>query len=184
MQCTMNRLICHLPWLALGTLVACNTPGPAPLRSEETAWLKPEAPRPTSLLEASLAYYAHARTLGPAEWTRENEALKEAVARTPADFHRLRQALLLLSPAAPAKETGRLAPLLERLEKDTQRSTSGLHPLVVLLRAEVEERRRLEEKLRDESKKNEELEQKLEALKAIEKNLIERRRLPPPVSKP
>ncbi|HRE16489.1 MAG TPA: hypothetical protein PLW86_05390 [Rhodocyclaceae bacterium] len=168
----------------ISLLAACAPSGPAAVRGEDAPWIKPDAPRPASVLDAALAYYAHVRTLGPNDWNRENETLKETYAKSPSDFQRLRQALLLLAPNAPAKEQARLVPLLDRLEKDTQKSAFGLHPLVVLLRSEFDERRRLEDKLREENKKNEELEQKLEALKNIEKNLLERRRVPPPVTKP
>lgn len=180
MHCTMRAFLFPFSFIVL--LSACAPLAPS-VRSEDTPWLKADAARPHSLADAGLSYYAHARGLNAAEWARENEALREAVARNPSDFLRLRQALLLLAPAAPAKEQARLGPLLERVERDTQKSPASLHALVQLLRGELEERRRLEDKLRDEGKKNEELEQKLEALKAIEKNLLDRRRTAPGVSK-
>jgi len=184
MHRTMRPKFHFILLFVVSLLAACAPSGPSAVRGEDTPWLKPGAPRPASVVDAALAYHAHVRTLGPSDWNRENEALKDAFAKSPSDFQRLRQVLLLLAPNAPAKEQGRLPALLDRLEKDTQKSTFGLHPLVVLLRSEFDERRRLEDKLREESKKNEELEQKLEALKNIEKNLLERRRVPPPVSKP
>lgn len=183
MHRNMRPLALVLSLSLIALLSACSPLLPATVRGEDTPWLKADAPRPASLADAGLSYYAHVRGLNVSEWARENEALREAAARTPSDFLRLRQALLLLAPSAPAKEQARLGPLLDRLERDTQKSPS-LHALVQLLRSEFEERRRLEDKLREEGKKTEELEQKLEALKAIEKNLLDRRRPAPAVGKP
>lgn len=124
------------------------------------------------------------RALTGSEWTRENENLKETLGKNAGEFDRLRQIMFLVAPASPARERSRVVPLLMMLEKDAQKSGSALMPLIQLLRTEFDERRRLEDKLRDETRKSDDLEQKLEALKAIEKNLSERRRMPQGVNKP
>lgn len=179
-------------------LAACANLPMVPMENDDNYWLKADAQWSLSAVDSALAYYAYTRTLGAADWGRENEALKNLTAKKLDDFNRLRQIILLLAPATPAKERGRALPLLEKLDKDAQKSSAALQPLIALLRNEIEERRRLEEKLRDEGKKSEELEQKLEAqkvaerellqklnaLKAIEKNLLDRRHAAPAVSKP
>ena len=189
--------IFHFTLLSLSViLAACANLAPVP--SDDNYWLKADAQWSLSVVDSALAYYAYTRTLGAADWGRENEALKNLTARKPDEFNRLRQIILLMAPATPLKERGRALPLLEKLDKDVQKSSATLQPLIALLRSELEERRRLEDKLRDEGKKNEELEQKLEAqkaaekellqklnaLKAIEKNLLDRRHAAPTVSKP
>lgn len=197
MRCTMHKIIRLVSLLILVLPAACSTLDTFPM-IDDTGSATADSRKERSAADSALLYYAYARNLSPTEWARENELSKEAVARNPSDMHRLRQVLLLLAPVAPPREHARAPALLEKLDKELQKSSPRLQPLITLLRSELDERRRLEEKLRDEAKKNEELEQKLEAgkaiekdlqqkldaLKAIEKNLLDRRRPPPPVSKP
>lgn len=181
MQITMRKLSSIL-FFCSGLLAGCAQFGAS---SSDAYWIKADAKKSAMTpVESALAYYAYVHPLTGVEWVRENESLKEAVGKSAAEFDRLRQILLLIAPAAPARERLRAPQLLAVLEKDAQKSGSAFLPLIQLLRTELDERRRLEDKLRDESRKSDDLEQKLEALKAIEKNLSERRRIPQGVNKP
>jgi hypothetical protein len=122
-----------------------------------------------------LAYHAHVRGLSAAEWAKENDQSRPG--KDDGDLPRLRQAVLLAAPSATPRDHARALQLFEQLERE-HRSDSQLQNLIGALRAELAERRRLEEKNRDEARRADDAEQKLDALKAIEKNLMEREQRP------
>jgi len=184
MRCNMTKILRFSPLLLSLFLLACANVAPSAGRGEEAYWLKGAAARFPSPLDSALAYYAYARALTPAEWTRESEVVKDALNRQPGDFNRLRQLLLLLAPAAPAREFPRVEPLLERLERDTQKSASPLLPLIQLLRDDLRRHQEMEQRLEAQKATEKDLQQKLEALKTIEKNMLDRQRPPHAVKKP
>jgi hypothetical protein len=110
--------------------------------------------------------------------------VRDALNRQPGEFNRLRQLLLLLSPASPARESPRIEPLLERLERDAQKNVSPLLPLILLLRDEMRRHQEVEQRLEAQKAIEKDLLQKLEALKTIEKNMLDRQRPPQAVKKP
>jgi hypothetical protein len=154
-------------------------------------WLKPA--RVVGRAESLLLYYDYARALPAAELGREQEALRQSTTSDKSDFTRLRYALLLSLPAASVRDRIRAQQLLEPLSRDAEGRDPALRALALLLVGELAERRRLEDSLqsatqrqRDEQLRANDLEQKLEALKSIEKSLIQRDRkttLPAPTGK-
>lgn len=184
MRCNMTKILRFSPLLLSLLLLACANVAPSAGRGEEAYWLKGSAARLPSPLDSALAYYAHARALTSAEWTRESELVKDALNRQPGEFNRLRQVLLLLSPAAPVRESPRVEPLLERLERDAQKNASPLLPLILLLRDDLRRLQEAEQRLEAQKAIEKDLLQKLEALKTIEKNMLDRQRAPQAVKKP
>ncbi len=138
-------------------------------------WLKDEGPRFPSTDESLAAYHAYVWNLTAAEWARESERVHGAVGRDQHLFQRVREAIVAAAPAAPQREHARAQQLLEQCEREAQNAPS-LKALIALLRDELAERRRLEDRLRDETRRADEADQKLGALKAIELNLLERGR--------
>lgn len=113
---------------------------------------------------AALAYYARARKLSAAELAREQEAARRALARTRSDGNRMRYALVLAVPGAPAADEARA---LETLEPVTRNAASPLHGLAVLVTAFLQEQRRLDVQAQG-------LQQKLDAMLELERNMTGR----------
>lgn len=168
-----------LPLLA-AFLAACS---PVTLRgSGNQYWLKSSSSVILTTTDSLIAYHAYVRSLSSAEWNRESEQVREAVQKDGSEFQRLRLAIVMAVPITGPREHARAMQQLEQLERETQKQNSSLHGLIVVLKTELAERRRLEDALREESRKVDDMEQKIDALKAIERNLLERN--PPPTPTP
>jgi hypothetical protein len=142
--------------------------------SGDQYWLKASSPAIVTATDSLLAYHAYVRGLSASEWSKEAEQAREAASRDGSEFQRLRQAIAAAAPAAGPREHVRALQQFEQLERDSQKRNSALGGLIAAFKAELAERRRLEEALRDESRRADGLEQKLDALKAIERNLLDR----------
>lgn len=166
----MSIRVRSLVILASLSLAACGTldgDGAQPY------WLKADAPRFSSPFEAMIAYHAYAWSLSGADWAKENARLR-AIARAADETLCVRQSLLAAAPVAPAPERAQAAGLFEQCERELKRRESRLTGLVALLRAEFAERGRLEERQRESARRADELADKLNELRAIEKTLLER----------
>lgn len=108
-----------------------------------------------------LAYYAQLRQMSGPELAREHEAARRALAKSRSDANRLRYALLLTLPGAPATEEPRV---LELLEPVMRNSDSALRGLAALMTGFLQEQRRLETSAQG-------LQQKLDALLTLERNM-------------
>lgn len=108
-----------------------------------------------------LAYYAQLRQLSGPELAREHEAARRALAKSRSDANRLRYALLLTLPGAPATEEPRVQELLEPVARN---GDSALRGLAALMMGFLQEQRRLETSAQG-------LQQKLDALLTLERNM-------------
>ena len=184
--------------LASALLAACSSGGPAPERGADTAAAQaaraavsaaqaarpsasqPAAPLPEAVVFASgmtlrmLAYAERVRVMPPAELTQEAARLGDA-ASPEAQI----QLSLVLSQLRQLPELIRAQELLARVlgNGDAQ----PLHPLARLLASRYAEQRRLEEQLdrqnqqlRDVQRRLDQTNERLEALKAIERSLTSR----------
>lgn len=177
----------------LAALAACTTPMPPPppiltppapvpepapaARPEPApapaATPPPPAPDASELLDL-LAYHQRLRSLGAAELTRE---LSELASQPGGPANSIRRAMLL-SLGREGSELALAQQQLERAEIDGHNSDPLLRPLARLLSAQLAEQRRLSDslarlgqQLKDSQRRNEQLSQTLEALKAIEQKL-------------
>lgn len=161
-----------LSLLAIGWVAGCGA-----LKLQETGseagWLKPGQVFLVSEAESLLLYHEYLRKLSGAALNREHEEVKRALARSNSDFSRVRLALLLSLPTASFRDDGRAVGLLEPLLAGSA-AADEMQALARLLHAQISERRRIEERLKDEQRKTEGLQQKLDALQSIEKSLLER----------
>lgn len=161
-----------LSLLAIGLAAGCGA-----LKSREAGgeagWLKPGQAFLVSEAESLLLYHEYLRKLPGADLNREHEEVKRALARSNSDFSRMRLALLLSLPGASFRDDGRALGLLEPLLA-AGAADNETRALARLLHVQISERRRVEERLKDEQRKTEGLQQKLDALKSIEKSLLER----------
>lgn len=147
-----------------------DEPPAAPAEPEVRAPPTPVEPvRPVApVLESErlLEYFRQVRKLGGVELGREHEAVRVAYTRSRSDFDRLRFAMVLSLPETALNDAARA---LEMLEPMIRNQNSPLHGLAILLHAFMQEQRRLEKSVQG-------MQQKLDALKAMERNLIERKR--------
>jgi len=172
--------------------IAPCEPCPEPSVQTEIRWL--EIAR-DSELEKLLLYFEEIRDLSSEELSREYEQLKQNFSSDRSEYRRMQLALLATLPNTGFRDEPRALNLLEYFLKDDSAQSPGLRAFAVYLHSAITEQKKLDEvaraasqRLKDEQKRNEtaearlreeqrrngELERKLEALKAIEKSLMER----------
>lgn len=147
----------------------------------------PGVTRPLSDVEALLQYYEVIRGLSGNELGRERERARQTYARNKTDYNRVQLALHAALPEAGADEQTTGLALIEPLLKESQGQNSGLRRFAILLNAMITENRRIADQLqnanqkaKEEQRRGEDLQQKLDALKSIEKSLIQREQPPRP----
>jgi hypothetical protein len=108
-----------------------------------------------------LAYYAQIRQMSGPELAREQESARRVLAKSRSDANRLRYALLLALPGAPAAEEPRAQEVLEPV---TRSNDAALRGLALLMMTSLQEQRRLETSAQG-------LQQKLDALLTLERSM-------------
>lgn len=148
-----------------GLLAGCSGfPG---LGSQEPApWTQAGTPRPASEADSLLAYFEYVRKLAAAELGKEHETARQAFLSARSDFSRVRLAVLLSLPGTAVSDEPRALELLDPVAKNPG---GQLHRLAVLLAANLQERKRLDANAQG-------LQQKLDALRSLERSMIERKR--------
>lgn len=123
-------------------------------------------PIPVSESENLLAYFQSLRGLSAADLGREHEMARTAYARARSDFNRVRYAMVLTLPNSQFHDEARA---LEMLDPVARNPHGHLQPLAHLMATHLQERRRLDAAAQA-------LQQKLDALRSLERNMIERKR--------
>lgn len=172
----MKRLCCLVALLALTMLAGCaNAPLFGPDEAQEVAGL--------------LATYRRAATTGAEEQQRELAAAQAAHEKAPTDVTRLGLALAMLLPHVSSHDDARLQSLLNGVSAPQGERTSPRYDLAQSLLALIAERQRaqredqrkqdqLARQLREEKRRSEEMQQKIESLRAIDRDLRGKRRVP------
>lgn len=150
--------------MLLALVAACgNLPGPLHgLGGEDRYWLRPGLGRPSSDAVSLLHYFDYLRSLSPAEQSQEQERVRKAYAKDKSDFHRVQLSMALEVPTASAADRRQGLALLEPLAKETKGHDPDLHLLAEMLWSQ--------------GRRGDDLERKLEAMKDIERNLLQRDR--------
>jgi hypothetical protein len=133
---------------------------------EPAPWVQAGTPQPASDAESLLLYFQHIRKLSGAEVSREHEAAREAYARVRTDFNRLRLAMVLSLPGTAFYDDTRALDLCDTVSKHEGGRLQGLG---LLLGSHLHEQKRLHASAQA-------LQQKLDALKSLERSMIERSR--------
>ena len=133
---------------------------------EPAPWVQAGGPQPASDTESLLLYFQHLRKLPGAEFGREHETARQAYTRARTDFNRVRFAMVLSLPNSAFTDDGRALELLEPVAKSPGARLQGL---AQLLSSSLQEQRKLNASVQG-------LQQKLDALKSLERNIIERSR--------
>lgn len=118
-------------------------------------------------VDEALRYHQYIRTLSPAELNKEYTRVGQGFARTQSDLARIELVLLLTAPNASFRDEGVALNLLKEWLQKTKPPYSGLRALGGMLVITIEE-------MREKDRRMEALQKKLDALKTMEKNLIER----------
>ena len=164
------RLLAAL--LATSLLLAgCETmqPGVAVTEQEPqkaSVVLPGPQPRQASEAENLISYFAHLRKLPGSELAREHDAARQAYGRARSDYNGVRLAMVMALPNTPFADEPRALDLLEPVARNTE---GRLSSLAVMLVSQIQERRRLDANAQA-------LQQKLDALKSLERSLIDRKR--------
>jgi len=150
--------------LVASVLAGCGTLGG--IESQQPApSVQAGAARPGSDADNLLLYYQHVRKLGGAELGREHDTARLAYGRSRSDFNRVRYAMVLSLPGAPHADEARALELLEPVARNASGRLGGLATLLV---SQLQERKRLDTHAQG-------LQQKLDALRTLERSLIERK---------
>lgn len=142
--------------------------------AEGDYWMKPGQARASSRTVALLYYADYVRNLNAADYAQETEHARLLSNTDKSDFRQLQYALAL---AAPGGETRKAQQIIDTLLKENKLPDPELGVLAQMINADLAERRRLaadSRKAEVGAKRADELEKKVEALKNIEKNLIQR----------
>ena len=148
-----------------------------PIKPEPLPPVAPPAPEPPKVneeAEEALSVLADLQKLvvaSPDEQKREIAAATQALARQRSDSARLRLAMLQSLPAGGADEARAIA----TLDPVLKQGNGPTRMVATVLVAQFTERQRA---IREEKKRAEDLQQKLDALKALERSLLGRERKP------
>ena len=126
----------------------------------------PVVARSVSESDNLLGYYQGLRGLSAADLGREHEQARQAYARSRSEYNRVRYAMVLTMPNSTFHDDARALEMLEPVARNTN---GALQPLAHLLVSHLQERRRLDANAQA-------LQQKLDALRSLERNMIERKK--------
>lgn len=156
---------------------------PEPIGESAPPVEAPSPPTADRLLGQLLARTDRTLRLAPAELTQEITRLSEAEDTTP------ETPLLLAAALAQTRQpvdTARALGLVQRVLANNAEAAQALHPLARLMEARLLQQRRLEDQLerqaqqlRDAQRRNDQLNERLEAVRAIERSLTTRPGPPP-----
>jgi len=154
----------------------------APASANEAAVCLPEpVAQLSSELEDLMNYYAGLRTRTPAALKQDLDDAKKEFATNGSESARVKLALLYTLPNAPFRNEALAAQLLEPYQRGEGRGSGRLRGLAQVILAGLEMNRRGEaasltmaSRLRDEQKRTEELQRKLDALKDVERAMIQK----------
>jgi len=144
-------------------LMPVEQPEPEPVASAPAPGV---IPRRASDVEALVAYYQQVRRMAPVEFGREHETARQALLSARTDYNRVRFALLLSQPGTAFLDETRALELLDPVARNPGAQLAGL---AALLSANLQERRRLDASAQG-------LQQKLDALRALERAMLEKKR--------
>jgi hypothetical protein len=135
----------------------------------------------SSELEDLMNYYAGLRTRTPAALKQDLDDARKEFSTSGSESARVKLALLYTLPNAPFRNEALAAQLLEPYQRGEGRGSGRLRGLAQVILAGLEMNRRGEaasvtmaSRLRDEQKRTEELQRKLDALKDVERAMIQK----------
>ncbi len=163
--------------LAAAIAFGCTIVGPP---GSQHPWFAPAEPV-KSEADRMLEFYGRVATLKGQELAREFDAARKAFEAEHNEGNRVRLAILLSLPSASFRDDGAALGLLQPWLRDKRNESSALRPVALMIHGYLIEVRRSDEqlqtqnvRLRDEQRRAEALQQKLEALLEMEMKMIQR----------
>jgi hypothetical protein len=129
-------------------------------------------PEDVKQLSDLVAYYSRVAALPPDDKRREYAAASQTFSRDPSSYNRIRVALLALMPGTPFQDDVRAMSLLEPYSRSGP-SSDKLRQLGAILHGQLSETTKARGRA-------EQLQEQLEALRAVERAIIERGQPAPP----
>ena len=165
-------------WLILAIMVAACAPVDSKSTRHDTPWGR-------SVVESDsdriARFYDRLLKMKGTELAGELEMIRRSFENDRSDLNRLQLALLLSLPGTGFRDDNAALALLSPFLKDGGREGSTLRPLAIWLHSELLELRRSDEalqqqvaKLKEEQRRAEALQQKLDAILDMEMKMIER----------
>ena len=164
-----------LPALILALAAGCSTV----VENQQPVEPSPSDLIVTGQMEDLMQYYDSLRKQPPAELARVYDKVKQNFVQNKSDANRARLALLLILPNTSFRDTTSALYLLNEWPRGDGKPISGLQSFRNLLTALLAEQQRLNNsadelshKLKEEQKRVETLQNQIEAIKSMEKNMI------------
>ena len=137
-----------------------------------------------------LRFYENALKLKGAELARELDSTRQEFEKDKSELNRVRLALLLSLPGTGFRDDQAALNLVQPFLNDKRYENSALRPLALVLHTQLSELKRLDEalqqqmaKAKEEQRRADALQQKLEAILDMEMKMIEREQTAPPKRK-
>jgi hypothetical protein len=131
--------------------------------------------------ERLLYYYEYALALPPEQLAREQERTQRFFGQNRSEFALLQLVLLRCLPGSSIKDRTQGQEMLSSYLKETRDRASELRPFALMLNNLLSEQLRQEteiqaqiQKVKDEARRNDQLQQKLDALVETERKMLER----------
>ena len=171
------------PWIAILVLAALLAGCPATTRqnTRDERWYEAVVEPLQSDTARALGFYDRIIRLKGPDLARELDAARQSYEREKSDLNRVQLAMILSLPGSGFRDEHAAGQLLQPFLRDKTLEASPLRPVALLLNTQVSEIRKLDEalqqqgsKAKEEQRRAEGLQQKLDALLEMEKKLIER----------
>jgi hypothetical protein len=176
-----DRLRCAIGYAVIGIgvaghLVGCTPPqswgGSSVARAAKVSGVQSIPPdvRSSDDLETLIRYGAVLHSIPNPSLEQEYTRVAHVLARNPTAADRLRMALLLSVPGTAIQDDARARSYLARVLDDHANDARSYRAFARLLLAQLDDRKQLDDALADERRQRQELQQKLDQLKAIEQD--------------
>lgn len=174
----------------LGLAIAACAPVTGKTTRTDTPWYRTVVESKQSDPDLIARFYNNLLTMTGKELSAELDVTREAFAKNKTELNRLQFALLLSLPGTSFRDDSAALALLKPIAKDGS-ADSVLRPLAILLQSALLELRHSDEalqqqttKLKDEQRRSESLQQKLDAILEMEMKMIEREQTLPKKKQP
>lgn len=177
------------PLIFFAAMAGCQTTQDIPV-SREPPRYQIAVEQPHKDIVRALKYYEQLLNMKPPELVGELDKKRHSFEQDRSDFNRLQLAMLLSLPGTDFRDDSAAIELLQNLANDRKGDNSSLRPLALLLYAGLAELRRADEtlqqqatRLKEEQRRADALQSKLEALLELEMRMIEREQASQPKSR-
>ena len=171
------KMGCAIVALAVAACTPVNSKPPRP----DTRWYRSVVEPMQSDPDRIVRYYDRLLAIKGAELASELDIARESFEKDKSDLNRLQLSLLLSFPGTGFRDDNTALALLNSFIKEKNREGSTLRPLAIWLHSELLELRRTDEalqqqtaRLKEEQRRTEALQQKLDAILDMEMKMIER----------